>query len=117
MAARVLCAPSRMRPTPSFLADLRDDNGPFVPFFGQPARSTVFPASPRPHDGYPALCGARIPPSGRAFPAFASCLSQCRKTNNSAADILVATQALQRQYEAFIREAPEQWMWAHRKWD
>jgi lauroyl/myristoyl acyltransferase len=38
------------------------------------------------------------------------------QTNNSAADALVATQALQRQYEAFIREAPEQWMWAHRKW-
>ena len=30
---------------------------------------------------------------------------------------LAATQTLQRQYEAFIRKAPEQWMWAHRKWD
>jgi Kdo2-lipid IVA lauroyltransferase/acyltransferase len=39
------------------------------------------------------------------------------QTNNSAADALAATQMLQRQYEAFIRAAPEQWMWAHRKWD
>jgi KDO2-lipid IV(A) lauroyltransferase len=37
-------------------------------------------------------------------------------TNNSAADALAATKTLQRQFEAFIREAPEQWMWAHRKW-
>ena len=30
---------------------------------------------------------------------------------------IVATAALQKQFETFIREAPEQWMWAHRKWD
>ena len=48
--------------------------------------------------------------------ASASCPSQCRRQTTSAADALVATQMLQLQYEAFIREAPEQWMWAHRKW-
>jgi KDO2-lipid IV(A) lauroyltransferase len=37
-------------------------------------------------------------------------------TDDSAADALTATKALHRQFEAFIREAPEQWMWAHRKW-
>src|ERR1700735_2046367 len=44
MAARVLLRAIKDGASPCFLADLRDDNGPFVPFFGQPARSTVFPA-------------------------------------------------------------------------
>ena len=39
------------------------------------------------------------------------------ETNDREADAIVATAALQKQFEAFIREAPEQWMWAHRKWD
>ena len=32
-------------------------------------------------------------------------------TGDRAADALAATAALQAQFEAFIREAPEQWMW------
>jgi len=39
------------------------------------------------------------------------------ETDDVEADALAATQTMQRQYEAFIREAPEQWMWAHGKWD
>ena len=30
--------------------------------------------------------------------------------------VVVATAAMHKQFEAFIRRAPEQWMWAHRKW-
>ena len=37
-------------------------------------------------------------------------------TDDPAADALAGTVALQAQFEAFIRQAPEQWMWAHRKW-
>ncbi len=39
------------------------------------------------------------------------------QTNDREADALAATAALQAQFEAFIREAPEQWMWGHRRWD
>ena len=39
------------------------------------------------------------------------------ETSDREADAIVATAALQKQFETFIREAPEQWMWAHRKWD
>ena len=39
------------------------------------------------------------------------------ETNDREADAIVATAALHKQFETFIREAPEQWMWAHRKWD
>ena len=37
-------------------------------------------------------------------------------TADHAADAVAGTAARQAQFEAFIRQAPEQWMWAHRKW-
>jgi Kdo2-lipid IVA lauroyltransferase/acyltransferase len=38
------------------------------------------------------------------------------RTADEAADAVAGTAALHAQFEAFIRRAPEQWMWAHRKW-
>jgi KDO2-lipid IV(A) lauroyltransferase len=116
MAARVLLRAIKDGACPCFLADLRDDNGPFVPFFGQPARSTVFPALLARTTGVPLYAGAAFRRPGARFSIRIAPISMTR-TNNSAADALAATKMLQRQYEAFIREAPEQWMWAHRKWD
>ena len=116
VAARALLRAIKDGACPCFLADLRDDNGPFVPFFGQPARSTVFPALLARTTGVPLYAGAAFRRPGSRFIIRIARISM-PQTNNSAADALVATQALQRQYEAFIREAPEQWMWAHRKWD
>jgi len=87
-----------------------------VPFFGRPARSNVFPALLARKTGVPLYAGAAFRrPGGRFSIRIARILMP--HSDNSAADALVATQTLQRQYEAFIREAPEQWMWAHRKWD
>jgi Kdo2-lipid IVA lauroyltransferase/acyltransferase len=114
MAARVLLRAIKDGACPCFLADLRDDNGPFVPFFGQPARSTAFPALLARTTGVPLYAGAAFRRPGGRFSIRIVPISM-PQTNNSAADALAATQALQRQYEAFIRETPEQWMWAHRK--
>jgi KDO2-lipid IV(A) lauroyltransferase len=116
MAARVLLRAIKNGASPCFLADLRDDNGPFVPFFGQPARSTVFPALLARTTGIPLYAGAAFRRPGSRFSIRIAPISM-PQTNNSAADALAATKTLQRQFEAFIREAPEQWMWAHRKWD
>jgi KDO2-lipid IV(A) lauroyltransferase len=115
MAARVLLRAIKAGACPCFLADLRDDNGPFVPFFGQPARSTVFPALLARTTGVPLYAGAAFRRPGGRFSIRIMPISM-PQTNNSAADALAATKTLQRQFEAFIREAPEQWMWAHRKW-
>ena len=48
---------------PAFLADLRDDRGAAVPFFGRPARSNVFPALLARTTGLPLYAGAayRLP--------------------------------------------------------
>ena len=109
MAARVLLRAINDGASPCFLADLRDDNGPSVPFFGRPARSTVFPALLARTTGVPLYAGAAFRRPGSRFSIRIVPISM-PQTNNSAADALVATQALQRQYEAFIREAPEQLM-------
>ncbi len=116
MAARVLLRAIKNGASPCFLADLRDDNGPSVPFFGRSARSTVFPALLARTTGVPLYAGAAFRRPGSRFSIRIAPISM-PQTDDSAADALVATKTLQRQFEAFIREAPEQWMWAHRKWD
>jgi KDO2-lipid IV(A) lauroyltransferase len=115
VAARILLRAIKDGASPCFLADLRDDNGPFVPFFGQPARSTVFPALLARRTGVPLYAGAAFRRPGGRFSIRIVPIPMPR-TNDSAADALAATKTLQRQFEAFIREAPDQWMWAHRKW-
>ena len=116
MTARALLRAIKDGACPCFLADLRDDRGELVPFFGRPARSNVFPALLARKTGVPLYAGAAFRRPGGRFSIRIAPIFMPR-TDNSAADALVATQTLQRQYEAFIREAPEQWMWAHGKWD
>ena len=38
------------------------------------------------------------------------------RTANQADDVKWVTAAMQQQFEAWIREAPEQWMWSNRRW-
>jgi len=116
IAARALLRAIKGGACPCFLADLRDDNGTLAPFFGRPARSTVFPALLARNTGAPLYAGAAFRRPGARFTIRIAPISM-PQTDDSAADAIVATQRLHRQYEAFIREAPEQWMWAHRKWD
>jgi Kdo2-lipid IVA lauroyltransferase/acyltransferase len=116
MAARVLLRAIKAGSSPCFLADLRDDNGPSVPFFGRPARSTVFPALLARTTGVPLYAGAAFRRPDSRF-SIRIVPIPVPETSDSAADALTATKTLHRQFEAFIREAPEQWMWAHRKWD
>jgi KDO2-lipid IV(A) lauroyltransferase len=38
------------------------------------------------------------------------------RTANQADDVKWVTAAMQQQFEEWIREAPEQWMWSNRRW-
>jgi Kdo2-lipid IVA lauroyltransferase/acyltransferase len=101
---------------PAFLADLRDDRGAATPFFGHPALSNVFPALLARTTGLPLYaCAVFRRPNVR----FSIRIEPVPvpKTNDREADAVAATAALQAQFEAFVREAPEQWMWGHRRWD
>ena len=114
--ARTLLKTARQGGYPAFLADLRDDRGAAVPFFGALARSTVFPALLARTTGLPLYAGAAFRRPNVRF-VIRGARIPVPETNDREADAIVATAALQKQFEAFIREAPEQWMWAHRKWD
>ena len=115
-AARALLKKAKEGGYPAFLADLRDDRGALVPFFGVPARSTVFPALLARTTGLPLYAGAAFRRPNVHF-VIRGARIPVPETNDREADAIVATAALQKQFEAFIREAPDQWMWAHRKWD
>jgi KDO2-lipid IV(A) lauroyltransferase len=114
--ARTLLKTARQGGYPAFLADLRDDRGAAVPFFGALARSTVFPALLARTTGLPLYAGAAFRRPDVHF-VIRGARIPVPETNDREADAIVATAALQKQFETFIREAPEQWMWAHRKWD
>jgi KDO2-lipid IV(A) lauroyltransferase len=98
------------------VCDLHERTGLPVPFFGRPAKSVTIPAM------IARRVGARI--------WMARCLregAQSRfkievkelkvpRTANAADDVKWITAAMQAQFEAWVREAPEQWMWRNRRW-
>ncbi len=116
ITARALLRAIKAGASPCFLADLRDDRGPRVSFFGRPARSNDFPALLARTTGVPLYAGAAFRRPDARFSIRIAPIP-VPHTSDREADARAATESLQRQYEAFIREAPDQWMWAHRKWD
>ena len=98
------------------VCDLYDKYGMPVPFFGQLAPSVVIPAM------IARRVGARI--------WLARCLrvgNQSRftidikelkvpRTASQAEDVKWITTKMQSEFEAWVREAPEQWMWSNRRW-
>ena len=98
------------------VCDLHDRTGLPVPFFGKPARSVTIPAIIARRVGariWMARC-LRVGNESR----FQIELKELKvpRTANQADDVRWITAAMQRQFEAWIREAPEQWMWSNRRW-
>jgi KDO2-lipid IV(A) lauroyltransferase len=98
------------------VCDLYDRTGLPVPFFGRPARSVTIPAI------IARRVGARIWLSrclrvGRES-RFTIEIKELKvpRTANPAEDVKWVTAAIQQQFEAWIRETPEQWMWSNRRW-
>jgi KDO2-lipid IV(A) lauroyltransferase len=98
------------------VCDLHDRTGLAVPFFGKPAPSVIIPAM------IARRLGARIWMSrcvrvGKQS-RFQIELKELKvpRSANQADDVKWITAAMQRQFEAWIREAPEQWMWSNRRW-
>lgn len=115
--ARVIGSYVRRGGRLGFLADLYDRRGIAVPFFGQPAKSTPIPAM------LARRLGARIwlgrclrVGKGSRFSVLIKELKVPR-TSDIDADIRWITEQMQKQFEEWIRENPEQWMWSNRRYN
>lgn len=99
----------------SIMADLRENRGVRVPFFGHDAASTPFPAMLAVTLGKKLVLGEVIREPGVRFRVRIDEVEVVR-TGNRDADILATTANLQRKIEGYVRARPGQWMWGHRRW-
>ncbi len=114
--ARVITDYVRMGGRLGLVCDLYDRTGIPVPFFGKPANTQAIGAMIARRVGariWMARC-LRVGTTSN----FSIELKELRvpRTNNPSADVRWVMTAMQEQYEVWIREAPEQWMWSNRRW-
>ncbi len=98
------------------VCDLYDRTGLPVPFFGKDARTVAIPAMIARRAGariWMSRC-MRVGNESR----FEIELKELRipRTANHGDDVKWATAAMTRQFEEWVREMPEQWMWSNRRW-
>jgi KDO2-lipid IV(A) lauroyltransferase len=98
------------------VCDLYDRTGLPVPFFGKDARTVTIPAMIARRTGariWMSRC-MRVGKDSR----FEIELKELRvpRTANHSEDVKSATVEMTRQFEAWVTEMPEQWMWSNRRW-
>ena len=115
--ARTMLRIAREGGYPCFVADQREGaSGVPTILFGHRATSNSFPAAIARTVGVPLYAARVLRKPGVRFTMRIEPV-EAPRTNDRDADVRAATQNLQSRFEEFIREAPEQWMWAHRRWD
>lgn len=92
-------------------------HGVFAPFFGAPASTIPTPAELALRTGATILTAASV----RAGPGFRYATwfdppVEVRDTGDHAADVVRVTSEINARIESAVRRAPEQWLWAHRRW-
>ncbi len=98
------------------LADLVDWKGVQVPFFGHMMWATVAPAWLARRAGTRLFVGRCIR-VGKESRFKISCKEiKVQRTDKPDEDIRAMTAAIQKEFEAWIREHPEQWMWSNKRW-
>ena len=97
----------------TILMDQYTWKGPLLTFFGRPARTYTTAARLAIRTGAPVVAGSfvRVGPYRYRLVAPAGVLSFGKGSDRDA-----ATQALNDCLEAAIRQYPEQYLWAHRRW-
>lgn len=99
----------------AMLADLRERRGRPVVFFGRETTANPFPAMLARRLGVPVLAGRAIRGMDARF-VLEGVEIPVPMTDNVGDDVAVLTQAIQDQFEAWVRERPGEWMWVHDRW-
>jgi|GEM_PF-180391 len=98
-----------------FVCDQVDRRGLPVPFFGRYAKVTPVPAMIARHVGARVWLVRCLRGAASSFTIEIKELKVPR-TADRAADVRMAMAAIFRQFEKWIREQPEQWMWWNTRW-
>lgn len=114
--ARMIGAYVRQGGRLGFLADRYDRSGIDIPFFGQPAATTAIPAMLARRLGARLWVGRCVREGKESRFRVKVREVKVPWTDDPNADIKAALIEMQAQFEAWIREAPEQWMWSNRRW-
>lgn len=115
-AGNVLMRLVRQGKSVGIVSDLRDRRGIKVPFFGLPAKSTSFPAMLTTFQNSPLVAIQCVRLNPAKFKIEMSLIPRPEAHDRDAV-IFGMTAALQAKFEHWIRRNPDQWMWAHRRWD
>ena len=87
----------------------------FVDFFGRPAATPIGPALLAQRTGAVCLAAAIRRTDDKHHLTFTPEIEIAR-TGDTEADLLTNTRRFSEIIEGFIREAPTQWVWMHRRW-
>jgi KDO2-lipid IV(A) lauroyltransferase len=91
--------------------------GIWVPFFGRLASTTPGPALLALRAGAPIVIGfARRLPGLYRFEIFFDEPIWAAPSGDRDADVERITLEISRRIEGYVRQAPEQWLWLHRRW-
>ncbi len=99
----------------AIIADQTDRTAITVDFFGRPARAMPFPAILARRLGLPLFVGRTVRTEGARFRIEGRWL-EVPRGDDAEADIAALTRSVHEVWEGWIRQNPDQWMWAHRKW-
>ncbi len=95
----------------------RGDSAAVVDFFGRPAKTYTTPVVMQQLTGAPILFSYALRIGFMRYCVrFSEPLFYKVSRQNKAADIQAATQDLSKRLEEVIRQYPEQYLWAHRRW-
>jgi Kdo2-lipid IVA lauroyltransferase/acyltransferase len=99
----------------AMLADQREERGTCVTFFGKETTANPFPAMVARRLSVPVLAVRAVRMRGARF-TLESVEIPVPHTKDPNADVADLMQAIYVQFELWIRERPEEWMWVHDRW-
>jgi KDO2-lipid IV(A) lauroyltransferase len=99
----------------AMVSDLHEDHGRLIDFMGHAARCVDFPAMAARSHKVPLYAARVVRLEGARFRVEVERIA-VPETDDRAADIAAASEALHATFARWIAETPEQWFWIHPKW-